>query len=63
MVGAYATNNLIKTQAANAKILNADMLNKQQTLIDISNNNMKRVMQLQISNAEKLHEKYGVLLN
>ena len=63
MVGAYATNNLIKTQAANAKILNKEMLDQQKLLIDISNNNMKRTIRLQIDNAEKYHQKFGSILN
>ena len=61
--GAFATNNLLNTQAKNASILNQKIYDQQKQLIDISNNNMKRTIQLQISNAEKLHNKYGNLLS
>jgi len=62
MAGAWSTNSLLNTQANNASLLNNKILDQQKQLIDISNNNMKRIMQLQISNAEKLHNKYGSLL-
>tara|TARA_R110002051_G_scaffold319321_1_gene403192 strand:- start:6910 stop:7608 length:699 start_codon:yes stop_codon:yes gene_type:complete len=62
MAGAWATNSLLNTQANNASVLNQKIYDQQKQLINISQNNMKRTIQLQISNAEKLHNKYGTLL-